>query len=457
MWRALVALHVGSRVVWATDCSHDHEDCSHTGRCCDASKQCFEKDPWWSGCLSQCTEGWVNPDAPSIWQKPWSCISVSSSEPACAAQGENCAHLGCCRDAGFTCYEKNFHWAQCLQSCEPQPHDPHWSCTQIGVEPPAPEPPVVAPAPPPAPGGPAYLPYKGLSGTHFWDCNGGSCDAPVLQPWETKQYKYSPHYAPVDPMKHGGPAYGEKIWMTGAASFSISQELGPDTDCCGFDDKGGGGCGQCLLVRTDNAVNSDWTAIIMKKNLCPDHGGVCSGKHFDFAVPGFDHLGVSTSNVCGSPDRSDTYITQQESALCGRNHAPSSCDCSSLPGRTPEQLRMREGCQLFKQWGWTTGHNQFHYKKVTCPQNFVDLIGVGKGFGRAGVVSMYDNSTTLAVLGDSAAPGRSEIGQKQWMLLCSASPFVLIGAVLFVGLRARASFQKQPVDREELMELQPTQ
>ena len=83
-----------------------------------------------------------------------------------------------------------------------------------------------------------------LKATHFWDCSGAACDSATLQPWDPSKYRYAPEYAPMDPTN---ALYGEKIWMTGAASNALSSLLGSDDGCCG-QDGGRGGCGKCLLV-----------------------------------------------------------------------------------------------------------------------------------------------------------------------------------------------------------------
>ena len=72
-----------------------------------------------------------------------------------------------------------------------------------------------------------------LKSSHFWDCNGGACDAKTLQPWDQNKYRYAGTYAPLDPINYGGPIYGEKLWMTGAASDALSNMLGPNDGCCG--------------------------------------------------------------------------------------------------------------------------------------------------------------------------------------------------------------------------------
>lgn len=60
--------------------------------------------------------------------------------------------------------------------------------------------------------------------------------------------------------------------MTGAASDTLSQMMGADDGCCGTE--ASGACGKCLLVTNPTAVNSGWSAVVMKKNRCPpwSHG-----------------------------------------------------------------------------------------------------------------------------------------------------------------------------------------
>ena len=47
-----------------------------------------------------------------------------------------------------------------------------------------------------------------LKSSHFWDCNGGACDAKTLQPWDQNKYRYAGLYAPLDPVNYGGAKYG---------------------------------------------------------------------------------------------------------------------------------------------------------------------------------------------------------------------------------------------------------
>jgi len=293
---------------------------------------------------------------------------------------------------------KDVHWSSCLTSCTPGVHEDDpieyqtpWSCHEVGTPTPSPT--------------PVYTGdwIQGLVATHFWDCNGAACDAATLQPWNIYEYKYSPQYAPLDPNKYGGSAYGERMWMTGAASDALSAMLGPDSDCCGADSAGGGGCGKCLLVRNPSAVQADWTAVVMKKNRCPPWSHGCDKPHLDIAVPAHDNLQYSTANICGDPARSSTYITKEQSGLCGGQN-PGACDCNKLPGDTPAQRMIKFGCHLFRSWGWTSGKPTLEYKPVACPAGFTNLIS--DAFGVGGVNPTY---IKLVQLDEEAAPSSFDV------------------------------------------------
>ena len=92
--------------------------------------------------------------------------------------------------------------------------------------------------------------------THYWDCSGQGCDSATLQPWEEDKYISPTGYGPQDPADFGGAVYGEKMWLTGAASDALSDLMGDDDGCCGADanDGGVGGCGKCLLVQNLESV-----------------------------------------------------------------------------------------------------------------------------------------------------------------------------------------------------------
>lgn len=245
---------------------------------------------------------------------------------------------------------------------------------------------------------------SGMKLTHFWDCNGMGCDATTLQPWDLDKYVASPGYSPQDPDDFGGSMYGEKMWVVGAASDTLAQMLGPDDGCCGSDTESMG-CGKCALIRVPSATNSDWTALIMKKNRCPPNSNGCeSGNvHFDVAVPGYDNLQFSTANVCGLRDNTG-FASQQDSALLGDwytqfpNTAQAATRCSSLP------TQFQKGCQLFSEWGWTRGDPPAEFQVVDCPSAFKEY--VSDQFNADGVIttnptSLPDTTTTTTATSTS--------------------------------------------------------
>jgi len=236
---------------------------------------------------------------------------------------------------------------------------------------------------------PPHVWQQGITTSHFWDCNGASCDAATLQPLDNREYKYAPQYAPVDPSNYGGPIYGERLWMTGRTSDTLSALLGRDDGCCGTDTTGGGGCGRCILVRNPSARHADWTAVVMKKGQCPPSG---HGSHDEFrldvAVPAYDLPNQSSLNVCGNPNRTVTYITQTQSGFCGSGQQPPGvCDCGALHGETVAQQFLRDGCSLFREWGWATAINTLEFSQVACPTEFVRH--VSSAFGPAGVQDIH--------------------------------------------------------------------
>jgi len=252
-------------------------------------------------------------------------------------------------------------------------------------------PPPLPPSPPPPSGGGDFDSVSGtkhlLKGTHFWDCNGGSCDAKTLQPWKQAKYVFSAQYAPLDPAAYGGAQYGEKMWVTGAANDDLARLLGPDGACCGRDGQNKGGCGKCMLLRNKGARNADWSVVMMKKNRCPPNSNGCGpgNKHIDIAVPGYDNLKYSTANICG---KSGTSMSRSQSAICGTWYKKGSdttkgCSCSSLPSDTDAQKVIKRGCELFTSWGWTTGNPTLEAKIVPCPKGFENVIS--GAFGRSGV------------------------------------------------------------------------
>ena len=246
------------------------------------------------------------------------------SPPPCAATYGSCFETKCCIEAGSSCHRRpGRQYAQCRPpAAEPCVDSADWLCPCSWLPCPTPPPPPLPslpplpllpplpPPPPPPPPLPALPPqaqptdvaWAGeLQVTHYWDCNGQGCDATTLQPWDTSKYWSAAAYAPQNPADHGGAShYGEKMWLVGAASDELSDLLGADDGCCGSDTQSSG-CGKCVLLQNDNAVQADWRVIAMKKNRCPPWSAGCErpNTHLDLAAPGFDNALYSTANTCG--------------------------------------------------------------------------------------------------------------------------------------------------------------
>ncbi|CAE8684030.1 unnamed protein product, partial [Polarella glacialis] len=61
-----------------TECSASSSDCRSTGCCKDAGFQCYEKDQYWAGCRESCTPG-LNPLDPVEYRSPWTCQALGST------------------------------------------------------------------------------------------------------------------------------------------------------------------------------------------------------------------------------------------------------------------------------------------------------------------------------------------------------------------------------------------
>jgi len=298
----------------------------------------------------------------------------------------------------------------------------------------------------------------GLSSGYYWDCRGQSCDATHLQPWHEARFVAPPEYAPMDPGLFGGSVYGEKIWMLGAVSDALSSMLGPDINNCGIDNGGGGGCGQCILIKNSAATNHDWTAVIMKKNRCHSgYGGCGDGEiHVDVAVPGFSSPLRSYGNVCGNPG---TTLSKQQSDVCG-GVGPQLCNCSLIPAHTAALRRMRQGCELFKSWGWQTITPALEWRPIRCPDKFVEQAQMGAAFGPKGptTVTFFEGGTTdgpqtslqPAMNGEQNQAHDPEKTRATW--IAGGMTLVLPGFFI-VGCSRRllAKHQQKPSEEESLM------
>ncbi|CAK0812527.1 unnamed protein product [Prorocentrum cordatum] len=63
--------------------------------------------------------------------------AISLAKEECAARGEDCTSLKCCKEAGMQCYQKNTGWAECRPDCTEGldlrgPDNSSWSCKELG-------------------------------------------------------------------------------------------------------------------------------------------------------------------------------------------------------------------------------------------------------------------------------------------------------------------------------------
>lgn len=206
--------------------------------------------------------------------------------------------------------------------------------------------------------------------THYYDCNGQTCDAELLATWDKSKFVAPAGYTVLDPNDHGGALYGEKMWIYGATSDDLTNMLGENIRELGCVDNASGpnkGCGRSILIKNKNAKNSDWTALVMRKNRCPpwSHGCDNGNKHLDLMIPGFDNTNASTANICGNPN---TALTKEESEICGDLNIPKNCtECNKITNQ-----KLSKGCQLFVDWGWNTGNPDCNYAFVDTPQKFIE-------------------------------------------------------------------------------------
>jgi len=231
--------------------------------------------------------------------------------------------------------------------------------------------------------------------THFWDCNGMGCDATVMRPFDKWRYIASPAYSPQDPKLHGGAEYGEKMWLVGAASDTLARIFGEADPCCGLD-YSSPGCGRCLLIQNPDAVESNWSAVVMKKSRCPPESLGCEegNVHLDLAVPGFDLISESTANVCNERENTLFYAKEQSGVL-GDWYTRGTHTAEPQIMERCEWLdaALRPGCKLFASWGWKVGApKNVKFKRVECPARFVQW--VQGAFNETGVSNLRGFPTT---------------------------------------------------------------
>lgn len=353
---------------------------------------------------------------------------AAKENPECSDVGESCLGTRCCAYGHTACCERDAAYAECLSFCEEGAHQDdgrNWSCRVLEVLPQKPIPPF-----------PAARWQRGLTASYGWDCQGTTCDRPILDPFSADNFVASPPYAPMDPADHGGSVYGETLWLTAGVSGALADELGPSDGCCGFDGGGRGGCGRCFIVRNPSATNSKWMAVVMKKSQCPPGDPRCAGgaRHLVLAVPGFDDSGGNST--CGGG--AGTFISRDQASVCGRWHEDpgaqdtvDGCSCDAMPDDIPEREVLKDGCWTFARWGWSGPMPQLEYQPVECPPRLVRQ--VGHAFGKDGV--------------QPVGPPPSDMPLALWIFLGTCS-CVCLAAVSFLGIRRRVlTGQRPPRDK----------
>ena len=175
--------------------------------------------------------------------------------------------------------------------------------------------------------------YAHVNVTTFFDCNGGSCYAPLIQPWNASKYTF---YDKDLPRLINGT-----LFVTGAFSNSV------DISC--FD---------CVLLEIENKK-----LIVQKTNTCPEWSQGCDSFHIDLCIPGFDNLLFSTANVCNSVD----IMSAEQSSINGKWYnfydtlIEAKENCKLLP------FRYQKGCELFCDLDLSNTFKEGTFEKIECP------------------------------------------------------------------------------------------
>jgi len=104
----------------ASGCSAAHENCIHTKCCQNDGYTCYEKNEHYASCHWSCQKG-IHDSDPLEHQTPWSCKILERD--VCSQAHENCLQSRCCENEGYKCYKKNEYYASCHYSCQKGIHD----------------------------------------------------------------------------------------------------------------------------------------------------------------------------------------------------------------------------------------------------------------------------------------------------------------------------------------------
>eukprot|EP00932_Pfiesteria_piscicida_P009987 SRR837773.20831.p1 GENE.SRR837773.20831~~SRR837773.20831.p1 ORF type:complete len:412 (+),score=41.54 SRR837773.20831:35-1237(+) len=158
---------------WWCSGSWSH-NCKDTMVCCEPGFTCYEKTHSWAACLRTCRPNEEQPNDSGSWtcrrfSRDWlgmprvedpvpvapparppptlPPVAAPAAPPAQPAQppagqvsggcsaswSSDCFHTKACCEPGFTCFEKNRHWAACRRTCTPDwdGSNDRWSCRQL--------------------------------------------------------------------------------------------------------------------------------------------------------------------------------------------------------------------------------------------------------------------------------------------------------------------------------------
>lgn len=123
-----------------TECTDKYgPNCWDTKCCVDEGFVCIKKVEWYAQCRpkADAVPGFVPPHDPD--KSPWN-GTILEPHKTCASATDDCGTIGCCTDAGYSCFVKNEHFSNCNASCtigvspaDPVEHQTPWSCDIVDL------------------------------------------------------------------------------------------------------------------------------------------------------------------------------------------------------------------------------------------------------------------------------------------------------------------------------------
>jgi len=101
-------------------CASSGVDCRGLKCCKDAGFTCYEKDSGWAQCKPSCSPGVDYAEAKEL-RANWTCAEVNIDMPdkVCSDTGHNCAQTRCCNNLAMKCFKKDDDFAMCRNHCQP--------------------------------------------------------------------------------------------------------------------------------------------------------------------------------------------------------------------------------------------------------------------------------------------------------------------------------------------------